>query len=570
MKGGIKMSKDHKGLTRREFMELGLAGAAGLALGGPSVLAATPKRGGTLTCGMAFLIQYPDPHQYAGTWAHQAKALAWEGLFTPTSVGERIRITREKGPEAVQGVQPMLADAYEIEKGGTRYIFHLKKGVKFHNGKELDSADVKWSWARIADPRTRGPRKTVTQFLKNSETPDKYTIVANLSQPYASFLVANHWGLAPILPKDSVPPGVRWGQTPTFKPKTVAPPGTGPFKMVKFQQKYEAHYEAFKDYRIPGIPYLDKVIYKVISKDQPRTMAVRTGEVDYIWGAEVNWVSEALKDKQYELHKTVTLEKEKLVLFPILNRFTIAIYLNHHDKRDTPFKDIRVRQALDYCIDREQITRTMWGTLGVPMGQFFHPDVSYWAFPDIKPKEANIEKAKRLLKEAGYPNGLDVEFLITPTWGKNDKMAQIVQQMARPAGFRISINPKVGMQYYLNLRKYSYQMFLYGFGGLEPMIGGGYGAFHTDPIKPYNGYSPSLGLKDEVMDKLFDEAISGADNKKRKEAYRKVMERINENSHVLPLYTTIVTNTWSTKIKNFKPWNYYYPEQAFKEVWLEG
>ncbi len=564
------MEETKKGLTRRELLQLGAAGAAALTLGGKSVFAASPKRGGTITCGMQFLIQYPDPHQYSGTWAHQAKALAWEGLFTPTSVAERVRITEERGPDAVPGVQPMLADAYEVEKNGTRYVFHLKKGVKFHNGKERDSADVKWSWERIADPRTRGPRRILTQFLKSSETPDKYTVVANLSQPYATFLAANTWGLAPILPKDSIPPGVRWGQTGTFKPKTAAPPGTGPFKMVQFQQKYKAEFEAFKEYRIPGRPYLDKVIYRVLMKNEPRTMALRAGNVDYIYSAEVNWLNKVLAGKLYKLNQPITLRDQKLILFPALNRTTITIYLNSHDKMNTPFKDARVRQALNYCIDRKKLSEVLFGKLAIPVAQFFHPSISYWAYPDIVPPQPDIEKAKNLLKQAGYPNGLDVEFRITPTWGKNDIMAQVVQQMAKRAGFRIKIIPQVGMQYYINLRKYTYQMLVYTFGGLDPMIGGGYTAFHTDPIKPYNGYSHSLGLKDPEMDRLFDEAISGTDNKKRKAAYRKVVERINEQAYAIPMYMNIVANGWSTKIKNFKPWNYYYPEQAFQEAWIEG
>jgi len=340
--------------------------------------------------------------------------------------------------------------------------------------------------------------------------------------------------------------------------------------MVQFQQKHEAHFEAFKDYRIPGRPYVDKVVYKVIMQDQPRTMAIRAGNVDYIYSAEVNWLNKVLKGKMKQVHQPVTLQDEKLVLFPVLNRTTITIYLNSHDKMDTPFKDVRVRQALNYCIDREKLCKTLFGEMATPMAQFFHPDISYWAYPDIVPPQPDIEKAKKLLKEAGYPNGLDVVFRITPTWGKNDIMAQIVQQMAKQAGFRIKIAPQVGMQYYINLRKYTYQMLVFTFGGLDPMIGGGYGAFHTDPIKPYNGYSPSLGLKDAVMDKLYDKAISGTDNKKRKAAYRKAIERMNEQAYVIPMYMNIVANAWSTKIKNFNPWNYYYPEQAFQEAWIEA
>jgi peptide/nickel transport system substrate-binding protein len=564
------MSENKSGLNRRDFMKIGAAGAAAMTLGGaPSVLAATPKRGGTVTCGMAFLIQYPDPHQYAGTWAIQAKALSWEGLVTPTSLAERARIAKAKGPDAVPVVQPMLAESWEVDKETKRYVFHLKKGVKFHNGKELDSGDVKWSWERIKDPNTRAAgRLAIGQFLQSIETPDKYTIVANLSRSYASFLAANNYGLTSILPKDCIPAGARWGQTPD-SPKEVAPPGTGPFIMTKHQQNNEAQFEAFKDYRVKGLPYLDKVIYKVVSEFQPRTMALRAGNLDYIYSADPDWLNKVLTGKLDKLQQYLPLKDEKLILLPTLGTVAVTIYLNCHEGKPTPFKDVRVRQAFNYSLDRAKICKTMFGQLATPTAQFTDPAISYWGFKDIVPPQPNLEKAKKLLAEAGYPNGLDVELHATPEWGRNDVMAQIIQQMAGEAGFRIKITQEVGMQYYGHLREYSYQALIYTFeGGLDPMLGGGYGAFHTDPTPPYNGYSPSMGLKDPEMDKLFDDAISGTDNAKRKAAYKKAIQRINELSYVIPLYTSIGANAWSTKLQNFDPLKYYFPEEAFKEAWL--
>jgi peptide/nickel transport system substrate-binding protein len=567
------MSKDFKALTRREFMELAVVGAAGaatLSLGAPEAFAAKPKRGGTVTCGMQWMIQTPDPHRYSGTWGRQAFAMAWEGLTTPTSIADRIRISKEKGPDAVPDVQPMLAEAWEIEKGGTRYVIHLKKGVKFHNGKELDSEDVKWNWERVRDPvHIALSRKLLTQFLKSIETPDRYTIVGNMTQPYGGFLVGNAWVNTPIMPKDSIPHGVIWGVTPTFKPPTAGPPGTGPFKLVKFQQKFEAQYERFDEYHAAGLPYLDKIIYKVISKDVPRTMALRAGDVDYIFAPEPNWLSKVMKGK--EIGTLVGVEKEGLYVFPRLGENTHTIYLNCHSekKHGIPFRDVRVRQAFDYCLDREKIAKTLYGDLAVPMGQGYHPAVSSWGYPDIKPRKRDIEKAKQLLKEAGYPNGLDVEFRITPTWGKQDLMAQIVQQMAKPAGFRLKISPSVGVQYWNALRAYTFQMQVYTIAKEDPMQFY-YGYLHTDPVKPYSGFAPVSGAKDPIMDELLDDVAAETDFKKRKAKFKKVVLRSNEQAYLIPYMLPVVAVAWSKKLNNFKPWNYYYPEQAFREAWLEA
>jgi len=497
-------------------------------------------------------------------------APTWEGLVTPTPLGERLRILEEKGPDAaIPEVKPMLADSWEIDKGGKRYVFHLKKNVLFHNGKEFGSEDVKWCWERIKDPKHQSTvRKFTTLFLDSVETPDKYTVVANMSEPYGSFLMANAWCFCAILPKDSIPYGTIWGFTPTFKPPTAAPPGTGPFVFSEYQQKNQAVFTRFENYRIKGLPYLDKVVFKVISQDAPRTMALRSGDMDYIYGVEANFLEKSIKGKK--INQPIALEDQGLMVYPILaGQAPQAIYLNCNDETTSPFKDEKVRQALDYCIDREKLAKTLYGDLGIPMYQPQHPDVSAWGFRDLKHRSPNIEKAKALLKEAGYPDGLDVEFKITPSWGKNDIRAQIVQQMAKPAGFRVKITPQIGVQYWLNLRKYSYDMLMYTVGGEDPMRMM-YGYLHTDPIKPYNGHAPATGGKDPELDKLLDAVAREIDLQKRKAIYKEIVMRINDKAYFIINNANIIANGWSKKLKNFKPWAYYAEEQAFTEAWLEA
>ncbi len=461
----------------------------------------------------------------------------------------------------------MLANNWEIEKGGKRYVFHLKKGVKFHNGKEFDSGDVAWSWKRIQDPVHQAhARKFLTLFLKSMETPDKYTVVANLDQPYGGFLMANNWAATPILPKDCIPHGAIWGATPTFKPTTPGPPGTGPFKLVSFQQKAEAVLEAFKEYRISGLPYLDRVILKVISEQVPQTMAVRAGDIDYATILDDHWVAQVMAGKEF--YKVQHLEKEGLNILTSAG-IPYTIWLNSHpEKGNSPFKDERVRQAMDLCLDRAKIANTLWGKLGTPIEQGFDPKDSPWGFEDLGYTEQNIPKAKQLLKEAGYANGVDVNFSITPTWGKQDLLAQIVQQMAGPAGFRIKIIPEVGVQYWMRLRTYNYHMLHYTLGGEDPMQFY-YSSLHTDPAPPYNGRSPALGVKDPELDKLLDEVATEDNFEKRKKVFKKVVLRSREKAYWLPYVSVITSRAWTKKLNNYKPLDYFFPESALAEAWLD-
>ncbi len=563
------MSKLKKQMSRREFVKMMAAGAAGtvaLSMGGPSLFAQTPKRGGILKCGMSFLIQSPDPQRRNGSWGRQDAALAWEGLVDPISIGERFQIIKEKGPEAVPEVKPMLADAWDIEKGGTRYVFHLKKGVKFHDGKEFDSDDVKWNWERVKAPVHGLPaRKLLGNYLESIETPDRYTVVANLTQPYAAFLIANAWVNVPILPKDSIPYGKIFGESADFTSDRAAPPGTGPFEMVEFQQNHKAVFKAHKDYRIPGLPYLDGVELLVL-KDQPRTMALRAGNLDYIYG-----VTDEYFAKVFQGQKLYTpFETDNLMFYPRLNDATMTIYLNNHpEKGHSPFHDERVRQALSLAIDRRKLAQALYGERGIATVQGFQPSESLWGFEDIEVPEPDIAKAKQLLKEAGYPDGIDADFYITSTWGKNDQMAQVVQQMARAAGFRIKIIPQLGLQYWLHLAKVDYQMFVFTVGGDDPMSIY-YSFLHTDPGKPNDGYAPITGVKDPELDKLLDDMAMEMDTKKRREKFKKVVLKVNEKAYFIPYMTFILANGWTQKLKNFKPANYYIPEQGLREAWLES
>ncbi|MBW2086773.1 MAG: ABC transporter substrate-binding protein, partial [Deltaproteobacteria bacterium] len=294
---------------------------------------------------------------------------------------------------------------------------------------------------------------------------------------------------------------------------------------------------------------------------------LRAKNVDYAYGVDANWLNQVLEGRK--INELITLEKEGIQLFPRLGDLTFSIFLNSHEEADTPFKDERVRQALSYCIDKKQFAQALYGNLGVPMGQGFHPDISSWGFRDIKLREPNIEKAKQLLKEAGYPNGLDVELKITPMWGRNPIAAQIIQQMAGRAGFRFTIKSLSGVQYWSGTRVYKYHSKIFLLGGDDPQHY--YNRFlHTDPAKPCNGYGYATGVKDPIMDKLLEAQAGEIDIKKRRAAFKKVVLRCNEKAYLIPYVAAIGSDGWSTKLKNFKPWNYFFPQQAFRETWLES
>lgn len=559
------MKKPKKTVTRRGFLGTSLAaGAAAAAMPGFS-LGAAPKKGGTLTCGVGLLIQTPDVHRHTGTWGRHTTALAFEGLFDLPSPNEVASIVRDKGPDAVPVVKPMLCENYEVEKGGARFVFHLKKGVRFHNGKEFGSDDVKWNWERIANPKVRADaRKMKTDFIKAVQTPDQYTVVADMTRPYPAILAANTWCNTPLIAKDSAPFDAPWG-APNFKPQGPGPMGTGPFRWTAFQQKKEAVFERFEDYREPGLPYLDKVVYKVIFESQPRTLSFRAGELDYIYAPETNWMISVLGENPESRFGQVVDVEGKYKVYTNYNPVTYVLFLNSHEDKDTPFKDERVRQAFEYAIDREAAVKAAWSGMARPMYQGYNPEISRWGFEDIKKRKRDVKKARQLLAAAGYPRGIDIELRFTPAWGNIDGFVQIIQQMAREAGFNIKLASAVGMQYFNPMLTYNYQASFFVNMGEDPMASY-YSNYHTDPAPPMKGHGFISGIKDARLDQLLDEMAFEIDPAKRRARFRKVVEYVNDKAYVIPMVSTVIADAYSDKVKNFDPRDYYFPNQGFKRA----
>ncbi|MBT4263145.1 MAG: ABC transporter substrate-binding protein [Deltaproteobacteria bacterium] len=580
------MGENKKDLKRREFLELAAVGAAGAALtsvGVPSVFGATPRRGGTVNIGVEGMFHQPDPTRFHGGHARPSAAPGYEGLTTPVSAAVRAKITIQKGPEHVPEYDLMLADSIESEKNGARWVFHLKKGVKFHNGQEMTSADVKYAWRRAEDPRHRdGNRSQLTWFMdqklmdnnpdKVIETPDKYTVICNLTQPYGSFPAANYLFLCPIVPAGTIPMGTRWGDK-NFKPKFIAPPGTGPFKMTQYQKKKGMTYEAFEDYRL-GRPNLDKLVYKAIPDDGPRTIALRAGDLDYIVFGDPKWQSKFAKKKNMDdnLFKVLENKKDGLSTYLYPRSEAWSLYFNSHPtKGNSPFHNEKLRQAFDAAIDKETLVRVIYGKMGIAAGQGFHPSLSAFGFDDIKPTPHNIEKAKQLVKDAGYPDGVTVDFRYNPTFARMGEMVQVLKQMVEPAGFRLNLISGVGFPgYWSSIRKYSHHVMVYFLGRDDPMTGY-YSLGHTpkDPLeKPWEGYS-SRGIKDARMDKLLDNFAAADGIEARKATFRKVHEYYREKAYVTPMAWQITGPVWNSKrLKNFRPQDYALPEQAFAKAWV--
>jgi ABC-type transport system substrate-binding protein len=325
-----------------------------------------PKSGGTLRVAWEADIAGMDPHVSPGAQAWYVIGNLFNSLLTI---------------DAELNYVPDLAASWDILEDGKVYVFHLRHGVKFHDGTDFDAEVVRWNYQRIIDPEEKALDAPYYSIVDSVEVLDAQTVKFTLKYPSATLLpvmAANGAGFLQMSPASYQ----RWGKEDV----RLHPVGTGPFKLAKWEQNQVIMLEKNAQYFKPGLPYLDRIELRVMKEGVTRVTALRTGEVDFANAVPREHVERLARDVKIQLLRGRETQR-------------INSYFN---QAKTPFKDVRVRRGLlGYGIDRPAIAKTallgqaqpLWGF--VPSGSKGHID-----FKEQFPYDP--DQAKALLKEAGY------------------------------------------------------------------------------------------------------------------------------------------------------------------------
>jgi peptide/nickel transport system substrate-binding protein len=386
------------GLTRREMMAMTALGlAAGTA--GPA-MAAAPA--GQLT------------------WAvHVSLAPAWfdpaetQGIITPFMVLYALHDAMVK-PMPGKAQAPCLAESWSASEDGLVYEFVLRQGAKFHNGEPVTAEDVKFSFERYKGAAHDLMHKNVAAI----ETPDARHVRFKLKAPWPDFLMfySNASGSGWIVPKKYVEKVGDDG----FK---RAPIGAGPYKFVSFTPGVELVLEAFDGYW-RKTPSVKRLVMKVIPDEATRLAALKRGEVDIAYSIRGELAEELRKTKGLAL-KPVVLQAPNWLYFP-----------EQWDPK-SPWHDLRVRQAANLAIDREGMSQALFlGFCKITDSIIPYTFDFYWQPPAAVYDPA---KAKKLLAEAGYPNGFDAGFMYCDSSYGN--MAEVSIDNFQQIGIRVKMQP---------------------------------------------------------------------------------------------------------------------------------
>jgi len=412
------------------------------------------------------------------------------------------------------------------------WVFKLRKGVKFHNGNTFNADDVIFSYDRVRN-WDKSKFKSKVNMIKSVSKVDDYTVKMITTKPYPIFL--RQLTYVNILDKETVT-----GKTDQWV--GLNPVGTGPYKLDSWSKGDSIKMSANNSYW-KGKPTYDKAIFKPLTNDATRVAAILSGAVDVI-------------NKVPAIDVTKVKSNSRVDFFMVPSLRTTYIHMDQHRETSpfiksptgkNPLKDIRVRQAFSYAINRESITKYIMKGFAITANQLNASTIN--GYDDtLKPFEFNAEKAKELLKEAGYPNGFEIQLDCLNT-GTYPKVAQAIASGLTRIGIKVKVNATPGSSFFAKMAKRETSFSLIGWAS-----GSGDASSFLDSIvhsvdvkKGYGQYNWG-SFSNAKADALIEKSASTMDPKLRLTQLKEIQKIALDQSAYLPLNYSVNLYAASKKV----------------------
>ncbi|MGX1321652.1 peptide/nickel transport system substrate-binding protein [Bradyrhizobium sp. USDA 377] len=464
-------------VTRRLF----LAGTAISLVTLPrTAIADTPKRGGVLRMSL---------DQAASVIHPMLARVNPEYLVTELLYSNLTRLKPD------MTVEPDLALSWEPNETRTEWTFKLRPGVTFHDGSPLTSEDVVASINAILDPKTASPGRTNVGPIKEVAAIDPLTVKFTLTGAYADLPVALTYINARIVPAKVI--------ASDLASLSTTANGTGPFKLVSYEPDRKIVVERNAAYYDPTRPYLDRVELLVYPDRTAEASAMMSGEIDLL-----------LTTTPGEYERLVKASGVKALRTPSGQFLNINLGCDQK-----PFNDVRVRQALALAVDREATVGFVAGGYGTP-GNDTPLNSAYHFYKNIQLKKPDVAKAKQLLAEAGYPNGIDLTLIASDRPATRSQLGVAVREMAAAAGFRINVQTMPHATYLDQVWKKG--NFYVGFYNMQPTADAIFNLLYTS-----NATWNETRWNNSAFDAVINAARVETDEAKRTALYAKAQEMMN-------------------------------------------
>lgn len=401
--------------------------------------------------------------------------------------------------ESSDEIIPCLAEDWEISEDNTIWTIKLNKGVKFHNGEELKASDVVFSLNRAkASPYLASQ----TSQIKDVKEIDDYTVQVALTEPYAPFLLSMHQVY--ILNEKAVTEG---GEAYSENPV-----GTGPYKFVRHDIAERIVLERFDEY-FRGPASIKNVDYKVITDPNTTLIALETGEVDFAYVIPMISRQSIIDNPELTTHEFESI------------RLSYTIMNNEIE----PFNNLLVRQAINYAVDKESIVQIAEEGMGEVTNSIFNKQIFGYS-ENVKGYEYNIEKAKELLTEAGYPDGFEVS--LKTMEGSTKKVAEIIQEDLNKIGITAKVEVCEKNAYIQDIMAGNYDM------GILGVTVGTDAEFFSRCFLSTGALNVSK-YNNPRVDELFSEGKEILDKEERLKIYEELAQILVDDAVIVPLYFPI-------------------------------
>lgn len=367
-------------------------------------LAAIAASGSVLAAGNAVLAihQAPetlDPYNTNTTLTTAVTKSFYEGLF---------------GFDKDMKVQNVLAESYTVSKDGLVYTFTLRKGVKFHDGTDFNAEAAKATLDRVMDPANRLLRANQFNRVAKVEAVNPQTLRITLKEPFGPFINALAHASAAMISPTALK---KWGN----KDIAFHPVGTGPFEFVEWKQTDAIVGKKFAGYWKQGYPKIDQVSWKPVPENSTRAAMLQTGEADFVFTLPYEQVATLEKSDKVEVVSAPSII-QRFLTFNMLQK---------------PFDNPKVREAIGYAINKEALAKVAFNGYAFAAQGFVPQGVEYAV--KMQPIPYNVQKAKELLKEAGYPNGFESTLWSGYNNTTSQKTIQFLQQQLAQVGIKVSL-----------------------------------------------------------------------------------------------------------------------------------
>jgi peptide/nickel transport system substrate-binding protein len=420
-------------------------------------------------------------------------------------------------------VKPALAEKWDIPDPFT-YVFHLHHGVKFHDGRRLTSRDVKWTFDSLLQGKIHSTRAAAYRFVDHLEAPDDYTVIFKLKEPYSPLLWNLSDGAMGIWPYGAL------------TEMSSHPVGSGPFRFVSAELDKEVVIERNDDYWGTKAN-LRRVRFTVVPDGTTRALELQKGSAD-------------VASNSLTADTVTALEKDsKLVVERAPG--TVLNYMAFN-LRDPILRDVRVRRAIAYAIDRQPMIQYLWRGMAQPASSVLPPQS--WAYnADVPKYEYSPEQANRLLDQAGYPRVNGVRFHITMKTSTEEMprlIVSVLQQQLREVGIALDIRTFEFATFFSDVTSGAYQIYsLRWIGGNEDPDIFEY-AFHSDKFPPH-GANRSFYVNPR-LDALINLGRSETNEAVRKPVYAEIQSILAADLPYINLWFLDNVLVHSKRVRNIR------------------